>query len=179
MFYTYLWLRENGTPYYVGKGHGNRAFVRDGHRTNVPPKERIVLYPAESEFDAFETEIALIWYYGRKDLGTGILRNYTSGGEGFCGGRHSEEWIDQTKTRMKGNKFGIGHKARLGIPHTEFTKIKISNTKMGTVAWNKGKELSEAHRLSLSSSHKGNKHSEETKRKMSDSHWQRQHVHIL
>ena len=85
MFYTYVWLRENGTPYYVGKGSGSRAYAKHWTRYktvySAPPKERIVIYPAESETEAFETEIALIWYYGRKDLGTGCLRNRSDGGE--------------------------------------------------------------------------------------------------
>ena len=82
MFYTYLWLREDGTPYYVGKGKGNRAYISFGHGVHCPPdKERIVIYPSFSEDEAFETEIILIWYYGRKDLGTGCLRNLTDGGE--------------------------------------------------------------------------------------------------
>lgn len=84
MFYTYLWLREDGTPYYAGKGKGRRAYI--AHAIGSPPtKERIVIYPAQSEQDAFATEKALIWYYGRKDLGTGCLRNFTDGGEGASG----------------------------------------------------------------------------------------------
>lgn len=35
-FYTYFWLRENGTPYYVGKGTGDRAFTSRGHRVKRP-----------------------------------------------------------------------------------------------------------------------------------------------
>jgi hypothetical protein len=82
MYYTYLWLREDGTPYYVGKGKGRRAFMSQGHKVNRPKqRERIVIYPAASEADAFEAEIALIWYYGRIDIGTGILHNRTNGGD--------------------------------------------------------------------------------------------------
>src|ERR1700674_2268174 len=118
MFYTYLWLREDGTPYYVGKGHGERAY--ELHRTNnrrmhAPPKERIILYPADSELDAFETEIALIWYYGRKDLGLGCLRNLSDGGEGPTGRICSEsEKIRISKTLKTLN---IVPPSRIGMPH--------------------------------------------------------------
>ena len=75
-FYTYMWLREDGTPYYVGKGHGNRAF-----RKGSPPVGRILLQEFPDEESAFTAEIFLIALYGRKDKGTGILRNMTDGGE--------------------------------------------------------------------------------------------------
>jgi hypothetical protein len=122
MYYTYLWLRENGTPYYVGKGKGNRAYSRD-HRHKVPPKERIVIYPAESESDAFETEIALIWYYGRKDLGLGCLCNLTDGGEGTSG--KSKESRKRISEALKGNKHGLGHR------HTLETRMVISKARIG------------------------------------------------
>jgi len=81
MYYTYLWLREDGTPYYIGKGKGDRAYDRWSHICQPPPMDRMVFYIAKDEAEAFENEIALIWYYGRKDLGTGCLRNLTDGGE--------------------------------------------------------------------------------------------------
>ena len=108
MYYTYLWLREDGTPYYVGKGKGNRAFTSNGHGVHKPKhKERVVIYPAESERDAFEAEIALIWYYGRRDLGTGCLRNLTDGGEGSSG-------------------------------VSEASRKKMSDAKKGHTSWNSG-----------------------------------------
>jgi hypothetical protein len=84
-FYAYLWLREDGTPYYAGKGCGNRAYER--HKGHWAPRDRsrILVLDRTSEQAAFETEIELIRNWGRKDLGTGCLRNRTNGGEGASG----------------------------------------------------------------------------------------------
>jgi len=100
MFYTYLWLREDGTPYYVGKGKGSRAFVKESHRQS-PPKDLnlIITQSWSSEDDAFEAETFLINFYGRKDIGTGVLRNLTNGGEGKCG------WVPSLETRLKIGSF--------------------------------------------------------------------------
>jgi hypothetical protein len=85
-FYAYLWLREDGTPYYAGKGFGDRAFVARGHKVRPPPdRSRIIIYLTLSEAEAFALEMTLIAWYGRKDLGTGCLRNFTNGGEGQAG----------------------------------------------------------------------------------------------
>jgi hypothetical protein len=83
-FYTYLWLREDGTPYYVGKGKGRRAFTSRGHSVVCPKDESyIILQKHESEADAFAAERFLIEYWGRINLDSGCLRNLTDGGEGI------------------------------------------------------------------------------------------------
>ncbi len=83
-FYTYAYLREDNSPYYVGKGSGYRAYVRRG-RTIKPPKDRnkiVFLRTGLTEDEAFHWEKFYIKHYGRMDVGTGILRNLTDGGEG-------------------------------------------------------------------------------------------------
>jgi hypothetical protein len=82
-YYTYFWLREDFTPYYVGKGKGNRAFVSSDHNVYRPKDpDRIVIQYHPSELEAFEVEIFFISFFGRKDNETGILRNMTDGGVG-------------------------------------------------------------------------------------------------
>jgi len=109
MFYTYLWLREDGTPYYIGKGHGDRAYKRHKRQGKAPTKGRIVFYIAKDEADAFENETALIWYYGRKDLGTGCLRNLTDGGEGPAGRHWSLETRGKSVKSLTGRKLTEEH----------------------------------------------------------------------
>ena len=40
-YYTYAWLRKDGTPYYIGKGKGNRAY--DRKRQFCPPSDRVLI----------------------------------------------------------------------------------------------------------------------------------------
>ena len=91
-YYTYAYLREDKTPYYIGKGKKNRAFDRKKHTTFVPSKNRILILKQNlTEEEAFRHEIYMIAVFGRKDLGTGILHNLTDGGEGGSGYSHTEE----------------------------------------------------------------------------------------
>jgi hypothetical protein len=87
LYYTYAYLRKNGTPYYIGKGSGKRAWTI--HRYNNKgiqlPKDKsriVILENNLTEIGAFALERRYIRWYGRKDLCTGILRNKSDGGEG-------------------------------------------------------------------------------------------------
>lgn len=109
-YYTYLWLRKTGTPYYVGKGSGHRAYY--GFRNRVvppPPKDRIVIQYFESEEEAYEAEKFLISFYGRKDQNTGCLINLTDGGDtppriNHTGRVRSAEFRQKCRIRQLGTK---------------------------------------------------------------------------
>jgi hypothetical protein len=103
IYYVYAYLREDRSPYYIGKGKGLRAFSNQHHKIKKPINRNHIIFIKDklSEKKALELEIALIKKYGRKDLGTGILRNMTNGGEGISGYNHT---IDAKKKISKAHK---------------------------------------------------------------------------
>jgi len=198
-YYTYAYLREDKTPYYIGKGRGRRIYSTA--RKIKPPKDKsriIFLKTNLTEAEAFKHEIYMIAILGRKDLGTGILRNLTNGGDGASGAVISEEHKEKISLANRGRikseegirKIGEAHKGvplteehkkkiseaqkgnthALGMVHTEESRRNMSEARKGKPSLKKGKPLSKDTRRKMSESHKGKTfaHSEETKRKMSE-----------
>lgn len=156
-FLVYI-LREPITlkPFYVGKGLKNRPYhYIQRIKCNKYPKRPVydkvfslykkglkpeieIFKKGLTEIDAFELEKELIKKYGRRDMKTGILLNLTDGGEGTSGMKHSEEFKQKFIQRILNNKWGVGRKLSVDAKQ----KISLKN--------------------------KGFKHSEETKRKLSE-----------
>lgn len=112
--YVYAYLREDGTPYYIGKGLGNRC--KEKHNVPVPPDSRIKFIKTNlTDQEAISLEIELIANYGRKDLGTGILRNRTDGGDGNAGRVMNEETRAKISSANKGKPSPMKGKKNPGL----------------------------------------------------------------
>jgi hypothetical protein len=186
-FYTYAYLREDETPYYIGKGNRDRIYRKRLKGVNAPKDKNRIIFLKQNltEQEAFRHEIYMISVFGRKDLGTGILHNRTNGGEGVSGYTHNEE------TKRKLSEIGKGREckqktrkklseANKGKSISEETKKKLSEAKKSENNPNYGKKMSEEQKQKISESNRGNSNcgwnrgkkmvpfSEEQRRKMSE-----------
>jgi len=158
--------RRNDTNeiFYVGIGRNNKRPHSKSDRNiiwkNIVNKHGYtveILHENIPYEECKEIERELISIHGRKDLGNGTLCNLTDGGEGILGLVHT----DETKIKMRESK--------IGKTSSEETKRKISELNTGEKHPFFGKTHSDETKRKIGEALKGKKHSEETKRKITES----------
>lgn len=120
-YYVYEHIRnDNNSCFYVGKGHGNRAYSknRNEHHDRIVKKYGMTVNIVKdnlSEEEAYKFEHELICdYVFNKGYGIDIigfnndkskefyLTNHTFGGDGSKGMVHTKEWCEQHSKDMTG-----------------------------------------------------------------------------
>lgn len=172
--------KDTGELFYIGIGNNKRRstsiFKRSQLWHNTVNKHGLNVEITHSDIcweEACCIEQYLISFYGRRDLGTGILINMTDGGDGRYGAKISEE------TRIKMSDSHKGKPApRKGCKNSNETREKIRQYFLIHGSPNKDRPKTEEHKRKISETLKkrgdnnwhGRKHSEESIQKMRLSH---------
>lgn len=160
-FYVYIHKKPDGTPFYIGKGHGRRAYnfyCRSEWHKNIVAKYGkknilIEIINCVNESQAFDLE--KIYIKQIRDSGIKLV-NLTDGGEGHSGFKQNNQTKQKRAQKLK--DFYASEKGkmvnqelnkhRIGRKNTDEAKQKMRNA-------TKGKPKSKAHIESLSKCHFG------------------------
>lgn len=137
-YYVYIHRKDNGQPFYVGKGSGNRAWDFSGRNhywQRVSKKHGVnvdIVFESLTEDEAFQCEkdvILELEYFGC------TLCNMTSGGEGSSGLQFTDTQRLTISKSLKGRKpWNVGlSKPKENKPsiYTDETRRKMSVAKRG------------------------------------------------
>lgn len=135
-YYVYEYIRQDNTPYYIGKGCGYR--ISDKKRSVAVPEKSHRRFVGKhlTESEAFELEGYLTHKYGLLIDGTGILENKIHGGgnvspAGFTGKHHSDYSKEKISNGNSGKIRTAAHKVNYSKPKTVEHAEKIRQANIG------------------------------------------------
>ena len=149
--YTHTRLDTNEI-FYVGIGtqdnykRASRSHNRTNYWNNIVKKcgwKVDIVFDNLSWEDACLKEKELISFYGRKDIGTGILVNHTNGGDGSNGRVFSQETRTKMAKTRKGSKWTEEQREKTRLSMLGKNKKKVINEITGII-YNSVEEAAQA-----------------------------------